>query len=142
MVPSYQVEVKVSFRSGHRLMPPYKGKCNNVHGEYFTAIFILEQEELDVNGMLIDFGVVKKQLKTWTDDNLDHAYLHNEGDEVGKYLTEKGFKTYSVGPRNPTAENLARMLYGVAKRIINLPVVKVGVVESTETSIAWFTTKG
>ena len=134
----YQIEIKVSFRAGHRLLPPYKGKCNNVHGEYFTAIFILESKELDINGMVFDFGVVKNQLKIWIDANLDHAYLYNDRDEIGRYLRDKGFKVYSVGADNPTAENLARMLYNVAKRGYNLPVVKVGVVESTDTSIAWF----
>ena len=134
----YQIEVKVSFRAGHRLLPPYKGKCNNVHGEYFTVIFILEKSMLDNNGMVIDFGVVKNQLKTWIDNNLDHAYLYNGSDEIGKYLKSKGMKVYSVGTDNPTAENLARMLYNVAKQGYHLPVVKVGVVESTDTSIAWF----
>lgn len=137
----YQVEVKVSFRAGHRLMPPYKGKCNNVHGEYFTAIFILENKELDNNGMLIDFGVIKNQLKTWIDEHLDHAYVHNEEDQVGRYLKAQGFKTYSVGEQNPTAENLAGLLYKLVKLTMGLPVVKVGIVESTETSIAWFTIK-
>lgn len=135
----YQVEVKVSFRSGHRLMSPYRGKCNNVHGEYFTAIFILEQKDLDGCGMLIDFGVVKNKLKTWIDQNLDHAYIHNSSDEVGRFLRDNGFKVYSIGDENPTAENLAYMLFSLAKSEFNLPVVKVGVVESTETSIAWYT---
>ena len=138
----YQVEVKVSFRAGHRLMPPYKGKCNNVHGEYFTAIFIVESAGLNEYGMVVDFGVAKKYLKTWIDENLDHAYVHNAEDHIGHFLKSEGFKTYSIGNMNPTAENLAKMLYGMVEQTMNLPIVKVGVVESTETSIAWYTTKG
>ena len=135
----YRIEVKVSFRAGHRLLPPYEGKCNNIHGEYFTAIFILEKKELDENGMVFDFGVVKNKLKLWIDNNLDHAYIHNTNDEIGRYLKNRGFKVYDIGSENPTAENLARMLYNVAKQGYMLPVVKVGVVESTDTSVAWFT---
>ena len=55
----YQVEVKVNFRAGHRLLPPYQGKCNNVHGEGYTAICIFEKEELNQSDMLMDFKCIK-----------------------------------------------------------------------------------
>ena len=134
----YQIEVRINFRAGHRLLPPYKGKCTNVHGEYFGAIFVLEKVTLDENGMLIDFGVVKDKLKNWIDEYLDHAYIYNKNDEVGIYLNKKGFKTYCIGKRNPTAENLAEWLYHVSKNLLKLPVIKVGVIESTETNTAWY----
>jgi 6-pyruvoyl-tetrahydropterin synthase len=100
---------------------------------------VLECAELDINGMVFDFGVVKDKLKGWVDANLDHAYIYNDKDEVGKYLRDKGFKVYALADMNPTAENLAVRLYNVAKQRFGLPVIKVGIVESTETSIAWFT---
>jgi 6-pyruvoyltetrahydropterin/6-carboxytetrahydropterin synthase len=82
----YEIEVRVRFRAGHRLIEPYKGKCNNLHGEGYTAICIFNKKELDKNGMIMDFGEIKNKIKQWIDDNWDHAYIHNPKDKVGKYL--------------------------------------------------------
>ena len=54
----YQVEVRVRRRSAHRLIN-YEGKCNNLHGEGYTGIFIFEGSDLNKSDMLIDFGKVK-----------------------------------------------------------------------------------
>ena len=135
----YSVEIKIKFRSGHRLMPPYTGKCLNPHGEGYTAIFIFSTESLDENGMVLDFGSIKEKLKTWIDDNFDHAYLHKNGDEVGIFLKEKGFRTFEF-QFNPTAENMARYFYNMAISK-SLPITKVGVVESFCDSVAWYEEK-
>ena len=132
----YQIEIKISFRSAHRLLPPYKGHCNNVHGEFYTAIFIFGKRVLDSSGMVMDFGKAKKILKTWIDENLDHAYICHKKDDVGGYLKYKGFRVYKMDD-NPTAENLARFLFGLSYKL-NIPAVKVGVVESSPESIAWY----
>lgn len=134
----FQLEVRINFRSGHRLIEPYEGKCNNVHGEGYTAIVILEQQVVDETGMIIDFSTCKKIIKQWIDDNWDHAYIGNENDIVLKYLTDEGFRTFDMGDINPTAENMAYVLHNVIKKNLLLPVKKVGIVESFEDSIAWY----
>ena len=131
---AYQVEVKIEFRAGHRLIEPYKGKCNNPHGEGYTAIFIVETDTLDKNGMVMDFGALKKYLSAMIDEEFDHAYIHHVDDVVGKYLKEQGFKTFEM-PCNPTAENIAELLYLFAS-VEGLK--KVGVIESFSDSIAWY----
>ena len=133
----YQIEIKVTFRAGHRLLPPYKGSCNNPHGEGYTAIFIFEKENLDENGMVFDFGSIKGRIKKWINENWDHSYIHHYKDEVGQYLKSKGFRTY-VLPFNPTAEHMAGWLF---KEFKHLSLKKVGIIESFEDSIAWFGTK-
>jgi len=133
----YQVEVKVNFRAGHRLLPPYQGKCNNVHGEGYTAICIFEKEELNQNDMLMDFKCTKEVVKNWVDENWDHAYLHKTNDDVGVFLKEKGMRVFEFD-KNPTAEHMASYLYWVLKINKNLPIKKVGIIESFEDSIAWF----
>ena len=40
--------------------------------------------------------------------------------------------------KNPTAEHMASYLYWVLKINKNLPIKKVGIIESFEDSIAWF----
>lgn len=134
----YQVEIKIQFRSGHRLMPPYEGHCNNLHGEGYTAICIFEKNKLDKNGMVFDFGVVKKKVRNWLLANWDHAYIHHYKDEIGKFLKEKGMRTFDM-PSNPTAENMANMLYNVIKTDLDIKEIKkVGIIESFDDSIAWY----
>lgn len=134
----YALQVKIRFRAGHRLIEPYSGKCNNPHGEAFTAIFSLQERELDECGMLIDFGVVKKRLKEHIDFIFDHAYICHKDDEVGQYLASKGFKVVSL-PANPTAENLAKQLFLECEHLCKpAQLVKVGIVESFEDSIAFY----
>jgi len=132
----YSIEVKIQFRYGHRLVPPYEGKCNNVHGEAGTAIFIFSSMLLDKNGMVLDFGVIKKQLKEWIDKYIDHAYICHDSDEIGVDLRKKGLKVFTLG-ENPTAENLAKLFFNQAY-VFNKNIVKVGVVESFVDSIAWY----
>jgi len=51
----HSVEIKVYFRAGHRLISPYVGNCNNVHGEGYTVVLIFTSNFLDECGMVIDF---------------------------------------------------------------------------------------
>jgi len=137
---SYTVEVKVSFRAGHRLLPPYSGKCNNPHGEGYTAIIFLSGDQLDERGMILDFGEIKRQIKHWIDEHWDHAYIHNKNDKVGLWLKDNGFRTYSLS-QNPTAEYMAEILFDIIKLNISKKVVKVGIVESFSDSVAWYEEK-
>jgi 6-pyruvoyltetrahydropterin/6-carboxytetrahydropterin synthase len=134
----YSIEVKIKFRIGHRLIEPYVGKCNNVHGEGITAIFIFQKETLDDCGMVVDFGVIKNRLKEWIDSNLDHAYVCNAKDEHCTYFTNtpRPQRVYALFG-NPTAENIARLLFDIAESI-DSSIKKVGIVESFDDNIAWY----
>lgn len=134
---SFKVQVEVNFRAGHRLIEPYKGKCNNLHGEGYTAIIEFISEELNGDAMVIDFGDIKNKIKTWIDENWDHAYLYNQKDEIGSYLKEKGLRTFEF-TENPTAELMAIYLFNVIRTQINNKVTKVGIVESFRDSIAYY----
>jgi 6-pyruvoyltetrahydropterin/6-carboxytetrahydropterin synthase len=136
---THQVEIKVRFRAGHRLMEPYKGKCNNPHGEGYTAMLIFESDKLDENGMVIDFGKVKKHVQSIVDAFYDHSFMFNEKDKVGhlpELFYRMGFRLYLM-KGNPTAENIARDLYDKVK--LYYPALKrVGIIESFDDSIAWY----
>ena len=134
----FSIKIELRFRAGHRLLPPYKGKCLNPHGEGYTAIIEFEKKELDENGMVFDFGDTKRKIKEWIDANWDHSYIHNSNDEVGEYLKSKGFRTFSLADTNPTAENMAFFLYVIIKDEITDKVKRVGIVESFEDSIAYY----
>lgn len=135
----HKIKIEIQFRAGHRLLAPFVGKCNNPHGEGYTAILEFESKELDKCGMVFDFSFIKKQVKEWIDGNWDHAYIYQEGDEIGEFIKEKGFKVYRF-PKgmNPTAENMAKILFTITKSIISNKVIKVGIVESFNDSIAYY----
>lgn len=133
----YKISIRVPFRAGHRLVEPYEGKCNNVHGEGYTAIVEFESQRLDDKGMVFDFGKVKKQVKDWIDVNWDHSYIHHKSDVVGKILKDAGLRTFELEV-NPTAENMALYLYEAIKENVSDLVSKVGIIESFEDSIAWY----
>jgi len=135
---NYQIKIRIPFRAGHRLIEPYKGKCNNVHGEGFTAIVYLKSEFLNESGMVEDFGFVKKLIKNWIDENWDHAYIHHQNDFIGDFLIKNDLKVFNIGKINPTSETLARYLFMIIKRKISDKVFKVGIVESFEDSIAYY----
>src|SRR3990167_8479676 len=126
---TYQIEVRVRFRYGHRLIEPYIGKCNNNHGEAGTAIIIFESNKLNDCDMVMDFGEVKNRIKYWINRNWDHTYIHKSNDEVGKYFKGIGLRTYSL-LSNPTAECMAKHLYTTIKNTISPLVKKVGIIES------------
>ena len=63
----YTVTRRIEFCYGHRLLN-YSGKCRHLHGHNGRALIVLEGEELDERGMLIDFTDIKAKLRTWIDD--------------------------------------------------------------------------
>lgn len=133
----YSVEIKVRFRAGHRLMEPYKGHCNNIHGEgYTTVLFFTSNSELDNCGMVIDFKKIKNYVKSWIDQNLDHSYLCHKSDPIGTILETLNMKIYTM-ESNPTAENIAKLIFDKIKEVYPI-LYKVGVWESFDDSIAWY----
>jgi 6-pyruvoyltetrahydropterin/6-carboxytetrahydropterin synthase len=66
--------VRDSFAAAHRL-ESYKGKCESLHGHNFTVEALFEGENLDKDGMLVDFALLKRDLKEVLSE-LDHRYLN------------------------------------------------------------------
>ena len=130
----YRVAKEINFCYGHRLLN-YDGKCKHLHGHNGRAVVTLEGRELDERGMLVDFSDVKRQIGQWIDDNLDHRMLLHRDDPIIPELQRQGepFVTLDV---NPTAENIARLIYQAAKRS-GLPVVEITLWE-TENSYATY----
>jgi 6-pyruvoyltetrahydropterin/6-carboxytetrahydropterin synthase len=121
----YELTVKTHFDAAHRL-EHYKGKCNSLHGHRFNVTIVIVGDELDENGLLIDFALLKKVVS----DNFDHTYLNE-----------------SLNMDDPTAERIAKRIYELITpeftRHLNkirtkLPKVKyVEVWESPECSVKY-----
>ncbi len=82
----YYLKKTIEIAGAHRLELDYPSKCTALHGHNWTITIPCKSEQLDSNGMIIDFSEIKRLIA----DPLDHKVLND------------------VLPCNPTAENLAR----------------------------------
>ena len=109
----YSVSKEIHFCYGHRLLD-YDGKCAHPHGHNGKIVIQLESSALDKRGMVFDFGDVKKILQKWVDEKLDHQMILRKDDVLVKALKEWN-EPYFTMDENPTAENLAKLVYDFAK---------------------------
>jgi len=112
----YEITITRSFSAAH-VLKDIGGKCEGLHGHNFDVEVSLAAVDLNKEGLLIDFRI----LKGWTDeilDCLDHKHLNDL-----PYFKDK----------NPSAENLARFIYDRISdkvKLKNIDVSRVTVWES------------
>lgn len=84
----YYVKKKFEISAAHRLDLPYPSKCTNLHGHNWIITVECKAMELNADGMVTDFSLIKEKVS----DMLDHKVIND------------------VIPGNPTAENIARWI--------------------------------
>lgn len=110
---SWTLKVRDKFSAAH-FLKEYKGKCEKVHGHTFQVEVAIAVRELDRTGIGFDFTEIKKVLAAALPD---HTLLN---------------EVYAF---NPSAENIARHLYGEIKK--TYPVESVTVWESDDAAAAY-----
>jgi 6-pyruvoyltetrahydropterin/6-carboxytetrahydropterin synthase len=105
----HRVAREINFCYGHRLLH-YDGKCRYLHGHNGKAVIVLEADQLDALGMVVDFARLKGVVGEWIDEAIDHKMLLHRDDPVLAYLRAQGEPVF-VMEVNPTAENIARLIY-------------------------------
>jgi 6-pyruvoyltetrahydropterin/6-carboxytetrahydropterin synthase len=131
----YRVTEELRFCYGHRLME-YEGPCARLHGHNARVQIELSATTLNRLGFVTDFYDVEKAARDWLMSTFDHRLLLRDDDPVIPHLRAAG-EPFVALPFNPSAENLARMIFEhlVAR---GLPVTAVRFFE-TETSVASYT---
>lgn len=131
----FRVTREIHFCYGHRLLN-YDGKCRHLHGHNGRAVITLEGPDLDQRGMLMDFSDLKRTVGHWIDDTLDHTMLLRKDDPVLPQLQKSGERVHVLDV-NPTAENIAKLIFDYAKSQ-GFPVIEVKLWE-TENCFATYT---
>lgn len=130
----FRVTQQIDFCYGHRLLN-YEGKCKYLHGHNGRAVVSLEGEKLDARGMLVDFTDIKRVLRGWINDELDHRMIIHRDDPLLPILQEHNQPVYVI-PHNPTAENIARLIFEQAREQ-GFPVVEVVMWETRNSNAAY-----
>jgi 6-pyruvoyltetrahydropterin/6-carboxytetrahydropterin synthase len=118
----HRVSREIHFCYGHRLLD-YAGKCRHLHGHNGVAVITLESDHLDHLGMVMDFGEIKRVMQTWIDTHLDHRMILHRDDPILPTLRGMDEPLFLLDV-NPTAENLAKLIYDQAKQH-GFPIVEV-----------------
>lgn len=124
----HRVTREIHFCYGHRLLN-YSGKCKYLHGHNGVALITIESEMLDELGMVVDFSEIKRVMQTWIDEQLDHKMILHRNDPMVPELLKRNEPFYLLDV-NPTAENIAKLIYEQAKKH-GFPVVEVSLWETT-----------
>ncbi len=134
MNTGWQVAKQIDFCYGHRLLD-YRGKCRHLHGHNGLVEVRLSAAELDTLGMVLDFTEIKRLLKGWIDEHLDHKMILCRRDPLVPLLEKMGEPLYLMDD-NPTAENIARVIH-VSAQEIGLPVRAVKLWETPSSYVVY-----
>jgi 6-pyruvoyltetrahydropterin/6-carboxytetrahydropterin synthase len=128
----YSVTKRIEFCYGHRLLD-YEGVCRHPHGHNAVAEIEVSTERLDGRSMVCDFSDIKRVVKRWIDEELDHKMLLRRDDPLVQALQQLGEPVFLLDS-NPTVECIARLIYDYSSQQ-GFPVARVKVWE-TPTSFA------
>ena len=128
---NYAVTRRLEFDAAHRVLG-HQGKCRHLHGHRYSIEVMVEDKELDSLGMVVDFSDIKTILGRWIDENLDHNVILNGDDFLVELLRESKLERDPfVMDDNPTAENIAKLIFDQAKNLLeHLSIVNVRVFET------------
>ena len=82
----YYIIKEMEISGAHKLTLSHPSKCATLHGHNWLIKVYCKARELNADGMVVDFNLLKQKIHGY----LDHGYLND------------------LLPFNPTAENVAR----------------------------------
>lgn len=90
----YYISKEIEVSASHSLNLSYDSPCNELHGHNWKIKVFCKSEELNKEGMIVDFTYIKKAIK----DRLDHKNLNT-------------VRPFNDPEFNSTAENIAYDIY-------------------------------
>lgn len=107
----FRIRKRFKFEAAHVLDSSYSSDCQNLHGHSYIVEVFCESDNLNGDGMVIDFGKIKDafgyKIQEW-----DHAVIISHSSNFSCNT-----KT-AIMMLNPTAENMAQELFYSIKNVI------------------------
>ena len=137
----FTIRKTFKFECAHRLVSSWSKKCQQIHGHSYKLELFLQSNELNEDGMVIDFGQIK-QLFQEELEFFDHQLVLSEEDVILDYLTSD----IEIGgvvlvPFNPTAENMAKYFFDKLTELFyrneEIRHIKIKSVRIHETETGW-----
>jgi 6-pyruvoyltetrahydropterin/6-carboxytetrahydropterin synthase len=116
----YRLEIKHNAEAAHRFFQgSCSPKCRSIHGHRWQITLTLKAEELDEQGMILEFGKLKATWRGWLDTHLDHALMLHQADPVASAVraVEPTMRLF-LTPGDPTTEAIARLLFEQAQKML------------------------
>jgi 6-pyruvoyltetrahydropterin/6-carboxytetrahydropterin synthase len=126
----FTVRKKFRLEIAHVLEDAYSNECKSLHGYSMVIEIFCQSEKLNENGMVLDFKKLKEVLSHLM-DQIDHSVIL---DNTSTWRDNLGLSKMFLVPFNPTAENLAKLIYRYAKD--RVPILSKVRVHETETGYA------
>ncbi len=116
-----RISILHNFETAHRLSDPRAPvKCQSIHGHSWWVTLTIEGDKVNDQGMLIEFGRLKKIWRAFLDNKVDHHLAVQEDDPVVEALRSVlPDLRLLVLPFEPTTENLAMWLHKRARQILD-----------------------
>ncbi len=120
----YLVTKRIEFCYGHRLLD-YDGVCKHPHGHNAVVEVDVSTETLDNRNMVADFSDIKRLVKGWIDQHLDHKMILRHDDPMVAPLQQLNEPIYILDS-NPTVERIARLIFDEGRALgINIINIRV-----------------
>ena len=115
----FELKVTTRFAAAHQLTMVGE-KCENLHGHNWHIEVYVKGEKLDAGGVLMDFGIVKKEVRDIM-ESLDHKFLNE-------------LEIFKDNP--PSSEHIAMYIAKELDRRIEVDGVKLSKVSAWESDNA------
>lgn len=111
----YRICKTFEIENGH-MLSRHPDKCRFPHGHSRTVEFVLEADDLDANGMVCDFKVLKEAMDDFL-EAWDHSLAMNTEDPRFAMMREAyGERVIPFAGIDPTTEVMAKTLFDECAR--------------------------
>ena len=121
----------------------YDGLCKNIHGHSYRLWVTLRGPVLDEpghekDGMVLDFGLLKRLVKPNIIDKYDHSLVLN-ANSAHANIDLSAFEKVYLLPYQPTSENLVNDFVSIIKNQLpeNIELYKVVLSETANSFAEW-----
>ena len=121
----------------------YDGLCKNIHGHSYRLWVTLRGPDLEEHGhekdgMVRDFGLLKRLVKPHIIDKYDHSFVLNANSSHANIDLSAFEKVYLL-PYQPTSENLVNDFVSIIKNQLpeNIELYKVVLSETANSFAEW-----